>query len=42
MLNSLKPELFEPAVLNAFDDDVLRTWWNRMEKYRTGTASPHL
>lgn len=42
MLESLKPELFEPAILKAFEDDVFRSWWNRMEKYRTGTDSARL
>ncbi|KAI8878501.1 hypothetical protein K501DRAFT_336708 [Backusella circina FSU 941] len=34
LLSSLRPDIFEEAVLNAYDDAAIRDWWNRMEKYR--------
>jgi hypothetical protein len=42
MLYSLQPEMFEHAVLSTFDDQVMRSWWNRMEKYRRFDNSPPL
>lgn len=42
MVYEIRPDMFEPAVLSVFDDNVLRNWWNRMEKYRTGSPSPQL
>lgn len=41
MLYSLQPDMFEKAVLSTFDDDqVMHSWWNRMEPYRLGNHNP--
>ncbi|ORZ21217.1 hypothetical protein BCR42DRAFT_407101 [Absidia repens] len=33
MVATLRGDIFETALLDAFPDTVLRTWWGRMEKY---------
>ncbi|CAO3638066.1 unnamed protein product [Cunninghamella blakesleeana] len=32
-LNAIRPDLFESTLLNAYPDQGIRNWWNRMEKY---------
>ncbi|KAG2234725.1 hypothetical protein BDF21DRAFT_392650 [Thamnidium elegans] len=41
MVHAIDPERFE-LVLNIFNDDIFRNWWNRMEQYRTGNNSARL
>ncbi|SAL96114.1 hypothetical protein [Absidia glauca] len=33
MVAAVRNDLLEPALLDAFPDDILRNWWNRMEPY---------
>ncbi|KAI8990754.1 hypothetical protein BDF20DRAFT_840676 [Mycotypha africana] len=42
--NAIRPDLFETAVLNAFDaaENHINTWWNRMQPIVTGTCNGKL
>ncbi|KAI9307020.1 hypothetical protein BJ944DRAFT_262579 [Cunninghamella echinulata] len=39
-LRVIRPDLFESTLLNAYPDQAIRNWWNKMEKY-TKLAPPN-
>lgn len=41
MVHAIEPEKFE-LILNIFNDDIFRNWWNRTEQYRTGNNDARL
>ncbi|GAA5814529.1 hypothetical protein MFLAVUS_008026 [Mucor flavus] len=41
MVHAIEPDKFE-LVLNIYNDDIFRNWWNRTEQYRTGNNDARL